>query len=698
MDVKRQTTFDRDPVQPDDVFDRDRTHAVGDHADRLQSAVQSGLDRVEATQVLIDRNGVEASLRAFEGFSDVTGLVAGDEFDHADSGVFRGDHHRVIESVVLSVIVTDVVKLPHRGHTVGDHFVERGETQFVTAIGIERLDEVVHRVAPAPEGTLHQTEALGPAAQGELKRMRVTVHEPGHHRAVHPLGVSLEFGNRSDRGDPAVIIDEQTSIALKARAVPEHGWFEQSWHGRMVPSTQETLMPKTKTKTKSKTKTKTSPSSKRQAKARRTRTMTPEDLLRVVRVGDPRLAPDGSRVLFHVRTVGEKNDQPTELWLADTEHDRVRRLTAGPRDRQGRFSPDGSAVYFVRASEASEPQIAVVALDGGEAEALTELAPGSIGSIMPSACGRWVAFTYRATDPERTPAAAEARKLSGASEPPLAIESPWYRLDGDGYFGNQRWSLRVLDLKTGDVRILDDKDQGWGYDFDFTPDGSTIAYVTNRSKRAWMKPESQQVRLVDVASGKSRKLDWFPPGPKSGLTFNRDGSMLAYGGRIGTDDAYSTNNLELFVADIKKKTTRSLSEKTDYCMQAFILSDSGEAGFDSQLEWSADGKRVYARVGWHGEGRLVSFPLGRGTPSTLFEGPHENIFGNIDAKGRQICLLHGDATTFPEVHVAALRGVTRPIEPKRLTNFNGPLLNELSLSKPKSHWVTAEDGTKVQAG
>ena len=449
-------------------------------------------------------------------------------------------------------------------------------------------------------------------------------------------------------------------------------------------------------KTKSKTKTKTTSSSKRRAKARRKRTMTPEDLLRVVRVGDPRLAPDGSRVLFQVRTVGEKNDQPTELWLADTEHDRVRRLTAGTRDRQGRFSPDGSAVYFVRASEASEPQIAVVALDGGEAEALTELAPGSIGSIMPSACGRWVAFTYRATDPERTPAAAEARKLSGASEPPLAIESPWYRLDGDGYFGNQRWSLRVLDLKTGDVRILDDKDQGWGYDFDITPDGSTIAYVTNRSKRAYMKPEAQQVRLVDVASGKSRKLDWFPPGPKSGLTFNRDGSMLAYGGRIGTDDAYSTNNLELFVADMKKKTTRSLSEKTDYCMQAFILSDSGEAGFDSQLEWSADGKRVYARVGWHGEGRLVSFPLGRGTPSTLFEGPHENIFGNIDASGRQICLLHGDATTFPEVHVAALRGVTTPLEPKRLTNFNGPLLNELSLSKPKSHWVTAEDGTKVQ--
>ena len=447
--------------------------------------------------------------------------------------------------------------------------------------------------------------------------------------------------------------------------------------------------------TKTRTKATTRAKAKTRTTARRKRTITPEDLLRVVRVGDPRIAPDGSRVLFHVRTVGEKNDQPTQLWLADTEGDRVRRLTAGPRDRQGRFAADGSSVFFIRATEASAPQLAVVPLDGGEAETLTDLPAGAIGAMHPSPCGRWIAFTYRATDPERTPAAAEARKATGASEPPLAIEEPWYRLDGDGYFGNQRWSLRVLDLTDGSLRVLDNQDHGWGYDFTFHPDGTTIAYTTNRSKRAYLKPESQQVRLVKVATGKSRKLDWLPPGPKSGLRFSPDGSHLAYGGRVGTDDAYSTHNLELFVADFRKRTARSLTDHTDYCLQAFILGDCGEAGFDNQIEWSADGKRILARIGWHGEGRLVSFPLGRGATTTLLEGHAENIFGNLDSKGQQICFVHGTATVLPEVYVANVRA-RGPLEPRRLTNFNGPLLKELTLSKPTSHWVTDQDGSKVQ--
>ncbi len=443
------------------------------------------------------------------------------------------------------------------------------------------------------------------------------------------------------------------------------------------------------------TRSKTTSRTRQRTTKRRTRSITPEDLLKVVRVGDPRLSGDGRRVLFHVRSVGERNDQPTELWTAETGRDRVRRLTAGPRDRQGRFAADDSAVFFIRATEATEPQLAVVPLDGGEAEVLTDLPAGSIGGLEPSACGRWVAFTWRATDPERTPAAVEARKASGASEPPLAIEHPWYRLDGDGYFGNQRWSLRVLDLRDGSVRVLDDADQGGGHEFTFHPDGTTIAYTTNRSKRAYLEPEAQQVRLVEVATGRSRKVDWLPRGPKTGLRFSPDGSHLAYGGRVGTDDAYSTDNLELFVADLEQRTARSLSDHTDYCLQAYILGDCGESGFDAQIEWSADGRRVLARIGWHGEGRLVSFPIGRGPTRTLIEGHAENVFGNLDAKGRRICLVHGTATVLPEVHVAEVRA-RGPLELRRLTNFNGPLLKELTLSKPTSHWVTAPDGTKVQ--
>ena len=102
-------------------------------------------------------------------------------------------------------------------------------------------------------------------------------------------------------------------------------------------------------------------------------------------------------------------------------------------------------------------------------------------------------------------------------------------------------------------------------------------------------PERSAALLIDLLGWHER---WKGDAMSGGRTIH-----------VGTDDAYSTHNLELFVADFRKRTARSLTDHTDYCLQAFILGDCGEAGFDNQIEWSADGKRILARIGWHGEGR-----------------------------------------------------------------------------------------------
>lgn len=427
---------------------------------------------------------------------------------------------------------------------------------------------------------------------------------------------------------------------------------------------------------------------------KRRRKITPDDLLRIVRVATPTLSPDGSRVLVTVKSFGECNDQPTELWLAPTDGEAPRRLTAGPRDRNGRFSPDERAVYFVRETEKGAPQLAVVPLDGGEAELLSTLPEGSMGGIRVSPAGTHVAFTWRPTDPQRTESAREARKESGATEPPMVIDDPWYRLDGDGYFEHTRWQLCVLDLASGTVRVLDDRDNFLGYSFDFSPDGSRIAYTTNRHKLASLRPRSTQIRIVDVATGKSRRLDWLPQGPKTALAWSPDGTKLAYAGRDGVDGAYSTENLELFVADLEEKQAGSLTEDEDICLMACILSDTAEAAFDAQLLWSRDSRRILARVGWHGEGRIVAFPIGRGRMQVLLEGHADVDLGDLDGKGRAICFMRSTPTELPEVHVAALRA-HGALDPRRITHFNDELLSELDLADPKERWVRSKDGTRV---
>src|SRR5688572_29635853 len=78
----------------------------------------------------------------------------------------------------------------------------------------------------------------------------------------------------------------------------------------------------------------------------------------------------------------KKEGYDTALWLVDADGSTAARpFTAGPRDLSPRWSPDGRWLAFTRAGEKEgkprEPQIHVIAADGGEARALTDLPKGA---------------------------------------------------------------------------------------------------------------------------------------------------------------------------------------------------------------------------------------------------------------------------------------------------------------------------------
>src|SRR2546422_10789611 len=79
------------------------------------------------------------------------------------------------------------------------------------------------------------------------------------------------------------------------------------------------------------------------------RNITEKDLFNFVWAGDPQVAPDGSRIAFVRVTVNEKKDgYNTAIWTVSTATGESRQMTAGPRDSQPRWSPDGNYLVFVR--------------------------------------------------------------------------------------------------------------------------------------------------------------------------------------------------------------------------------------------------------------------------------------------------------------------------------------------------------------
>ena len=135
------------------------------------------------------------------------------------------------------------------------------------------------------------------------------------------------------------------------------------------------------------------------------RFITETDLFKFTWIADPQISPDGSTVAFVRVTVNEKeNRYESSLYAVPTaasqssgvSNDTPRRLTSNIRDTSPRWAPDGKRIAFVRAIEkdgkVQPAQIYLLAMDGGEARPLSELANGA-GSPVWSPDGKMLAFS-----------------------------------------------------------------------------------------------------------------------------------------------------------------------------------------------------------------------------------------------------------------------------------------------------------------
>jgi len=447
------------------------------------------------------------------------------------------------------------------------------------------------------------------------------------------------------------------------------------------------------------TKKKTATQQKKKTTTRRTgkQPIQADDLLKFHFISDPQISPDGRNVVFVKKHVGEKKSEyVNNLWLVPAEGAEPQQFTNGGKDAHPRWSPDGRTIAFISARDKHKPQIYTIPATGGEATALTDFPEGTIATFKWSPSGDHLAVQFRENDPDWTQDAKKKREKNGQSEPPRVLDHWWYRLDGDGYFNGQRFALYRVDAKTGEHKKIYDKDRLGLFSFDFSPDGKKIVIGSNRDKKAGLRAWNDDLLLLDVNSRKTTPIKNLPNGPKDHVLFSPDGKYIAYAGREGEDSTYSTENLELWVCDINTGKARSLTGNTDYCLMATALTDSADVKFGPNIRWSADSKRIYMNIGWHGENHIASAPVRGGEVTFHTSGKLDHQMGSISRDGRTMALTIGKPDALPEVHVAPLNGQSSEINTTPLTTFNAPLFKKRKVSKPTSHWIKAEDGHPVQ--
>jgi dipeptidyl aminopeptidase/acylaminoacyl peptidase len=424
------------------------------------------------------------------------------------------------------------------------------------------------------------------------------------------------------------------------------------------------------------------------------RPITPEDLLSLQFVGDPQIHPDGSLILFSKKHIdAEKNKYVTNLFTVDLDG-AVRQWTQGEGGAgQGRWSPDGRTFAFASGREEKKSQIFLMRTDGGEAMRLSNLPEGSIGEIRWSPDGTKIAFTFRETGENWTSKAQKEREEKGRSIPPRVIETAWYRLDGDGYFEQQRYKLYVLDVATGEHRLLYEACPLGGYSFDWAPGSKELAVCHTVAKNPFAERPNDALFRLDLA-GQAWQIEGLGRSEKSAPRWSPDGRWIAYFGQEPDAEDWAARNVRVYVVAAEGGQPACLTAEDDYCMTVMGLSDTREAYGYSALAWSPDSKALYLSIGWHGATQLGYVELERKRVELLTSGPHTITVGNLSADGERFAMTFGTATRMAEVGVVDL---ARLDEPQVLTMFNQEFHDAVRLSEPEEFWVEAEDGAKAHA-
>jgi dipeptidyl aminopeptidase/acylaminoacyl peptidase len=418
--------------------------------------------------------------------------------------------------------------------------------------------------------------------------------------------------------------------------------------------------------------------------------ITLEDLALIKLAGDPQMSPEGTRVVFTVKqTDVDKNKYFTHLWYQPVDGGPARQFTfEDVSDTSPRWSPDGKSIAFLRTKD-KRSQLWLIAVDGGEPRKLTELPEGSICELRWAPGSRRLSFCFRPSAAGWTRDAAKKREENGKSKPPRVISRVRYRFDAEG-FHDERQHVWVCDIDGGPVKQLtsgdyDDLSAVW------SPDGRTIAFVSNRIPDPDRHAYRSDLWLVASNGGKPRRLAT-PVGSKASLSWSPDGTRIAYVGAEAGDDPWPPKNNRLWVVALDGKA-RCLTSGLDRTVGETTLSDSREGA--SQLPiWSADSRRLYFTVSDSGKTHVYAASLDTGELIQLTHGATDVAGLTADAAGRCFALLHGGPQRPGEIYTGELTHGALSL--RQLSHINHDWLKTVQLSKPEEFWLTQPDGIRVQ--
>ena len=304
------------------------------------------------------------------------------------------------------------------------------------------------------------------------------------------------------------------------------------------------------------------------------RPMTVDDVLRLARLGDVLISPDGTQVFYSVSELDwDKNRRRSRYYVVPFAGGEAREYIGDGGGRSFRFSPDGRQLTFIRSVD-DEAQVFALPTGVGEARQLTQHKGGIAGY-------RWApdssAIVFSAEEPRSDD---EQREHDLGLDPVFVDEAPNGK--NEGRFSN----LWVHDIESkAEIRLTDEKFIVGA--FDVSPDAERVVFTARPDTRT-NYPFLSELYLLDRTSGNLTVLTDNQT-PERGPLWAPDGNSLLY--RAPSDSDFQLRSGYFWVMDVASGRARRL---------------------DGQNQGEVD------NVAWAADGRSILFNETRGTDTNLY--------------------------------------------------------------------------------
>lgn len=410
------------------------------------------------------------------------------------------------------------------------------------------------------------------------------------------------------------------------------------------------------------------------------RGITPEDYYAFEFLREPRISPDGKLVAYVLQTVDRKqNRRNSNIWLATTDGTRAPwQFTTSPQSSSSpQWSPDGQQLAFLssrppgvesdgggNAANRPKNQVYILSMSGGEARRVTELKNG-VDGFQWSPDGTRLAVLSRLGPSDSRPENKERSDVRHYSQ-------QQYKFNDTGWFDDKRTHIWIVDVKMSKAVQLTSGDDWDDRDPQWSPDGTRIAFVSDRTGRAYEDSRNTDVWVIPADGGPLTKISDHVESDNT-PRWSPDGKVIAFIGSIKERD-----HPKIWLAPSAGGAPSTLAAKD----LDLIPSD---------LEWAGDGRAIYFSAGVRGEYQLFRVNLASKEAKAVTNGPRAVRNMDISPRAGKMVFTINDFKRQDDLYVADLMGRNE----RRLTNLNEALWKQLQLQDVERFTYQAADGLDV---